>query len=86
MTLRRIGPNVAVALYILAAFAMFIISIPNWLLDVLLAFNMAVAFLVLFTVMFSKEVLDMSFFPTLLLFTTIFRIARVLHEAYFDYR
>lgn len=75
MTLRRIGPNVAVALYILAAFAMFIISIPNWLLDVLLAFNMAVAFLVLFTVMFSKEVLDMSFFPTLLLFTTIFRIA-----------
>ena len=44
MTLRRIGPNVAVALYILAAFAMFIISIPNWLLDVLLAFNMAVAF------------------------------------------
>jgi len=75
MTLRRIGPNVAVALYILAAFAMFIISIPNWLLDVLLAFNMAVAFLVLFTVMFSKEVLDMSFFPTLLLFTTLFRIA-----------
>ena len=54
---------------------MFIVSIPSWLLDILLAFNIGVAFLILFTVMFSKEVLDMSFFPTMLLFTTIFRIA-----------
>ena len=34
-----------------------------------------IAFTILFTTMFSKEVLDMSFFPTILLFTTIFRIA-----------
>ena len=36
---------------------------------------MAIAFAVLFNTMFAKEVLDMSFFPTLLLFTTIFRIS-----------
>ena len=32
------------------------------------------AFAVLFSTMFAKEVLDMSFFPTMLLFTTVFRI------------
>ena len=67
--------DIGIALYILAAFAMMIISIPSWLLDILLAINMAVAFTVLFSCMFSKEVLDMSYFPTILLFTTIFRIA-----------
>ena len=67
--------DAGIALYILAAFIMFIVSIPSWLLDILLAFNIGVAFLILFTVMFSNEVLDMSFFPTMLLFTTIFRIA-----------
>ena len=54
---------------------MLIVPIPSWLLDVLLACNIAIAFTILFTTMFSKEVLDMSFFPTILLFTTIFRIA-----------
>ena len=67
--------DVFVAIYILSAFVMFIISIPSWLLDILLAFNMATAFAILFTTMFVKEVLDMSFYPTVLLFTTVFRIA-----------
>lgn len=67
--------DVGVAAYILAAFIMMIVPIPSWLLDVLLACNIAIAFTILFGTMFSKEVLDMSFFPTMLLFTTIFRIA-----------
>jgi len=64
-----------VAIYVLAAFVMFIVNIPSWLLDILLAFNIATAFTILFTCMFVKEVLEMSFFPTILLFTTVFRIA-----------
>ncbi len=67
--------DVGVAAYIVAAFVMLIVPVPSWLLDVLLACNIAIAFTILFTTMFSKEVLDMSFFPTILLFTTIFRIA-----------
>ncbi len=67
--------DLVVALYVLAAFVMLIVPIPNWLLDVLLAINMSVAFSVLFSAMFSKEALDMSFFPTMLLFTTLFRIS-----------
>ncbi|MBQ0028057.1 MAG: flagellar biosynthesis protein FlhA [Lachnospiraceae bacterium] len=72
--LKKYGADVGVAIYVLTAFIMFIISIPSILLDVLLAFNIALAFTILFTCMFSKEVLDMSYFPTLLLFTTVFRI------------
>lgn len=64
-----------VAIYILVAFLMFIISLPAGVLDVLMAFNIAIAFTILFVCMFTKEVLDLSYFPTILLFTTIFRIA-----------
>ncbi len=67
--------DIAVAIYILAAFVMLIVPIPNWLLDILLAVNISTGFVILFSTMFAKEVLDMSFYPTILLFTTIFRIA-----------
>ena len=64
-----------IAIYILVAFIMLIVSLPAAILDVLMAFNIAIAFTILFVCMFSKEVLDLSYFPTILLFTTIFRIA-----------
>ncbi len=67
--------DVGVALYLLAAIIFFIVPIPNVLLDVMLALNISLALVVLFNCLFVKEVLDMSFFPTLLLFTTIFRIS-----------
>lgn len=67
--------DLGVALYILAAVIFFIVPIPSILLDVMLAFNIAVALVILLNALFVKEVLDMSFFPTLLLFTTIFRIS-----------
>lgn len=67
--------DLGVALYLLAAFIFLIVPIPSVLLDIMLAINMSVAFAILFNTMFSKEVLDMSFFPTILLFTTIFRIS-----------
>lgn len=67
--------DVGIALYLLAAVIFFIVPIPSILLDVMLAFNISIALVVLFNCLFVKEVLDMSFFPTLLLFTTIFRIS-----------
>ena len=67
--------DIGVAAYLLAAIIFFIIPIPSVLLDVMLALNISIALIVLLNVLFVREVLDMSFFPTLLLFTTIFRIA-----------
>ena len=64
-----------IGIYLLAAVLFFIISIPSWLLDILLAINILVVMVVLFNSLFAKEVLDMASFPTMLLFTTIFRIS-----------
>ena len=67
--------DMGVALYLLAAIIFFIVPIPSILLDIMLAFNISIALVILMNALFVKEVLDMSFFPTLLLFTTIFRIS-----------
>ncbi len=67
--------DIGVAAYLMAAIVMFIVPIPSFLLDIFLAMNIGLSMTILFVAMFSKEVLDMSFFPTMLLFTTIFRIA-----------
>ena len=67
--------DAGVAVYLLIAFIMLIVPIPSFLLDIFLATDMAISFAILFTSMFSLEVLDMSYYPTILLFSTIFRIA-----------
>ncbi|MCR5476517.1 MAG: flagellar biosynthesis protein FlhA [Lachnospiraceae bacterium] len=67
--------DVFVGMYLTTAIILFIVPIPAFLLDILLAFNISIAMTIMFAAMFCKEVLDMSFFPTMLLFTTVFRIA-----------
>ena len=75
MNLKMAKTDIVVAVYILVAFIMFIVPLPAGLVDVFMAFNIAISFTILFVCMFTKEVLDISYFPTILLFTTIFRIA-----------
>ena len=67
--------DLGVALYLLCAIIFMIIPVSNGILDIALAINISIAFVILFNTMFAKEVLDMSFYPTILLFTTIFRIS-----------
>ena len=67
--------DLALAIYILAGIVFLIVPIPSFLLDILVTFNIAIALLVLLNAMYAQEILSMSSFPTLLLFTTIFRIA-----------
>ncbi len=67
--------DMMVGLYILAAIVFLIIPIPTQLLDVLMALNIAVSLIIMFNALFSKEALDMSTFPSILLFTTVFRIS-----------
>ncbi|MBE5945983.1 MAG: flagellar biosynthesis protein FlhA [Lachnospiraceae bacterium] len=61
--------------YLLAAIVFLIIPIPSWLLDVLILFNISMALIIVFNCLFTTETLNMSGFPTLLLFTTVFRIS-----------
>lgn len=67
--------DLVLGIYLLAAIIFFIIPIPSILLDILLALNISIAMIILFNALFSKEALSMSSFPTILLFTTIFRIS-----------
>ncbi|MDF2542250.1 MAG: flhA [Herbinix sp.] len=67
--------DMAVGLYLLAAIIFLIVPMPSFLLDILLALNISTAMVILFNALYAKEVLNMSAFPTILLFTTIFRIS-----------
>ena len=64
-----------VGVYLLAAIIFLFIPMPSLLLDIMLAINISVALIILFTSLYAKDVLDMQAFPTMLLFTTIFRIS-----------
>ncbi len=65
--------DLAIGLYLMSAITFLIVPIPKFLLDILLAMNIAIAMVVLFNALFSLEVLNMSSFPSILLFTTVFR-------------
>lgn len=67
--------DIGIGMYLLAAIIFLIIPIPSFLLDGLLAINISVALIILLNALFSPEALSLSSFPTLLLFTTIFRIS-----------
>jgi len=54
---------------------MMVIPLPPVLLDLLLAFNLTLALVVLLVTMFTAEPLQFSIFPSLLLVTTLFRLA-----------
>lgn len=61
--------------YLLAAVIFLIIPIPSTMLDVLILFNISMSLIIVFNCLFTSETLNMSGFPTLLLFTTVFRIS-----------
>ena len=54
---------------------MIIVPLPAVLLDVFLSLNIALSVLIFLLAFFSKHVLDFSVFPSILLVTTIFRLA-----------
>ena len=67
--------DLGIGLYVLSAIMFLIIPMPNYLLDVLIAVNISVALIVLFNTIYASDTLQMSSFPSILLLTTIFRIA-----------
>ncbi|MCR5691081.1 MAG: flagellar biosynthesis protein FlhA [Eubacterium sp.] len=67
--------DIALGLFILIPILCLIIPVPLMLLDILFGLNIAISMIILFNSLFSKEPLDMSSFPTLLLMTTLFRLS-----------
>jgi len=67
--------DMSVAILIVVIVLIIIIPIPSGLLDVLLAINISAALIILLNVIYSKEALQISIFPSLLLFTTMYRLS-----------
>lgn len=67
--------DVLIAFFVVAILGMIIIPLPSFLLDFMLVVNIALSITILLLTLFSKSVLEFSTFPTLLLITTMFRLA-----------
>lgn len=67
--------DIAVVMAVVAVVVMMVIPLPPEVLDVLLATNITLALTVLMVTMFTKEPLEFSIFPSLLLLLTLFRLA-----------
>ncbi len=64
-----------IAFGLLAIISVMIIPLPPMMLDIALTFSLALSLLILLTAIYIKRTLDFSSFPSLLLLTTLFRLA-----------
>ena len=67
--------DIAVASGIIGIVFMIIIPMPPFFLDILIAINITVSVVILLITIFATEVLEFSIFPSILLVTTLFRLA-----------
>jgi flagellar biosynthesis protein FlhA len=67
--------DIIVALAIITIVIMMIIPLPTILLDLLLCVNITLALIVIMVAIYNVEPLDFSVFPSLLLISTLFRLA-----------
>jgi type III secretion protein V len=67
--------ELVLALLVIAVVAMMIVPLPTHLLDVLLATNLSLAVAILLVVLYVPDALAIATFPTVLLLTTLFRLA-----------
>ena len=67
--------EIALAIGILAILVVLLIPLPAWLLDLALSFSITFSILILMTAIFIRKPLEFSSFPTVLLISTILRVA-----------
>lgn len=70
----RNNPDLLLAFGVLMILAILIVPLPTFVLDMLLAVNIAVSVLIILVSLYLKSPLDFSSFPTILLITTLFRL------------
>ncbi|WP_375767097.1 type III secretion system export apparatus subunit SctV [Archangium gephyra] len=71
----RKSSDVVLAAAMAAVLGALIIPLPPWLLDLGLAINLAAAVALLVAALYARDALKVTSFPTLLLFTTLFRLS-----------
>lgn len=71
----RKNSDIFVALALIGILSLMIIPLPAFLLDVFLAANITIALVILLVCLYTIHPLDFSVFPSILLVTTLFRLA-----------
>ena len=69
------GKSLAAPIIVVLILGMMVLPIPPFLLDVFFTFNIALSIIVLLTALYTVRPLDFMVFPTVLLITTILRLA-----------
>lgn len=73
--------DVIVSIGVICIIVMMIVPLPEMVLDLLLAFNITISVVIILITMFTTNVLQLSVFPSLLLITTLFRLAlKIYHQ------
>ncbi len=67
--------NNIVAIFVILIIGFIIIPLPPFLLDMMFIINITISVMILLMTMYVKEALEFSIFPSLLLITTLFRLA-----------
>ncbi|MBR1858327.1 MAG: FHIPEP family type III secretion protein, partial [Selenomonadaceae bacterium] len=67
--------DVIIAFTLVMIVIMMIIPLPTPLLDLMICLNITIALIVIMSAIYNEEALDLSVFPSLLLVTTLFRLA-----------
>src|SRR3974390_1700261 len=67
--------DLALAIGMMAILVVLILPLPAWLLDVCLALSLSISILIMMTSVFVRSPLEFSAFPTVLLITTMMRLA-----------
>ncbi|MBF7096306.1 flagellar biosynthesis protein FlhA [Alkalibacter mobilis] len=66
--------EIAIAFAVIGIVAIIILPMPSFLLDLLLTVNLSISVMILLLTLFTKNVLEFSIFPSMLLIMTMFRL------------
>jgi flagellar biosynthesis protein FlhA len=67
--------DLMIAMALLGTLIMMILPLPAFIMDIFLVMNITVAIAILLLAIYSEKPLDFSVFPTMLLFSTLFRLS-----------
>jgi len=70
-----VGPDIALAAFVVLVVGLMIVPLPTWTLDLLISANLSASMAVLLVVLYVPDAIGIATFPTLLLLTTLYRLA-----------
>jgi len=67
--------DIIIAALVLSIFAMIVVPVPPWMMDILLAISLSLGVMILLVALYISDALKLAAFPTILLITTLFRLS-----------